>query len=462
MKKLKSNPSLFTIGFLLGVQDGTAERGQEWYFGTQFRRISMLKAFGIIALILCSAIDAQAQVCAGTPRPQVPINVTASMSFVAPGVTVSQLTNVGSNRFYYFDVPAFGKGQILSVNFAGGNFIVAAAEDGTKAQQISATAAGSQAFFSWDGSLVYYMKPVKGGTPGGQDIYGVLPFASGKCAELRLTNLDAKQIAPLPVWEVSSTSVDPSGGWDIAFSPDTLFHQVHVLVNGTSALLPTYTLQDPESAGTFHRLRINPKFRNIVMWKRNGTKGGTSANAEVWIVDLNQCVRQVCAAGTISNVIAKVKIPGGRVPAGGHIAWSPDGLSIAFSEIHISDYWLARNVVNANGTLNAAFTLQEIGPFGKPQVTADYCSFPRDWPASTLMACLAGPASKAHAKTLYLLSTDGKGTMKFLSATDAQVLTINGTPMMQFAQDDTHILFNSDKTGVPQVYEVSGFSYQVP
>ena len=95
-------------------------------------------------------------------------------------------------------------------------------------------------------------------------------------------------------------------------------------------------------------------------------------------------------------------------------------------------------------------------------MTADYCVFPPDWPASTILACLAGPASPIYAKYFYLLSTDGTGTTKLLSSSDAPVLGISGTPMPRFAQDDTHILFNSDKTGGVQVYVISGFTLTVP
>jgi hypothetical protein len=126
---------------------------------------------------------------------------------------------------------------------------------------------------------------------------------------------------------------------------------------------------------------------------------------------------------------------------------------------------MARNVVNSNGTINTSFTLQELGPFStqsQPSMTADYCVFPPNWPTATVLACLAGPASSANAKRLYLMSSDGMGTTKLLAATDAQVLSIYGTPMPEFAQDGQHLMFNSDRTGVPQIYLVSGFTLTVP
>ena len=321
--------------------------------------------------------------------------------------------------------------------------------------QCCAPSTGNQVFVSGDGTLVYYDKPVQTATPDTLDIFGRLFSALN--TENRITDLQAAPIAPLPVWEISSSSPDPTGGQDIAFSPDTLLHLVHVQANGTPVSpLPTpITLDDPENTGTFHRLRLNPKFPNILMYKRNDVAGVTGATSELWLVDLNTCANSTCPAANIINVVANT-----TSHLAGHINWSPDGLDIAFSDPDIADYWMARNIVNSDGTINQAFTMQELGPF--IPMTADYCVFPPDWPTSTIMACLAGPQSTLYPKYFYLMSTDGAGTTKLLASSDAQVLAITGTPMPRFAQDDTHILFNSDKTGGVQVYMISGFTLTVP
>jgi hypothetical protein len=403
--------------------------------------------------------------CTGTPLAQTQTDVTSKLSYAntAAGVKVTQLTSNATNRFYYFDVPAYSPlvNQILYVNSVSLNNVVTSDTGGSNAGTISPTNIGVQAFLSGDGSLAYYDKPVKDGTPGGVDLYGMLLNTAGTCQELRLTTVDLPVQEPLSVEEISSSSPDPAGGLDIAFSPDTLVHRVHVQTDGSSEILPTITLNDPENNATMHRLRMNPKFPNIIMYKRNQT-GGSTAQPEVWLVDLNTCPNGICAAGAIINIVANLPTPQGQTPEGGHTSWSPDGLDIAFSEPDIADYWIARNVVNADGSMNAGFTLQELGPFVKPQITADYCAFPPDWPASTVLACLAGPASTTDAKALYLMSSDGLGTMKMLAATDAPVLTIYGTPMPQYAQDNTHLMFNSDRTGIPQIYLVSGFTASVP
>lgn len=400
------------------------------------------------------------ETCTGASLPQVQTDVTSQLSYAntAAGVDVAQLTSGGCNRFYYFDVPAYSvaASKIVYNNFitSTGNSMLWSNPDGTDAA-VLAPGTGNQVFVSGDGTLVYYDKPVQTATPDTSDIFGRL--VSNPAAEIRITDLQLPPIAPLPVWEISSSSPDPAGGQDILFSPDTLLHRVHVQANGTpvSPLPAPITLNDPENTATFHRLRLNPKFPNILMYKRNDIAGATGATPELWLVDLNTCANNTCAASGIINVVANTKNQ-----LAGHINWSPDGLDIAFSDPDIADYWLARNVVNSDGTINQGFTMQELGPFSG--MTSDYCVFPPDWPASTIVACIAGPASPTNAKTFYLMSTDGTGTTKLLASSDAQVLAITGTPMPRFAQDDTHILFNSDKTGGVQVYMISGFTLSVP
>jgi hypothetical protein len=401
--------------------------------------------------------------CLGTSLSQSQTNVTSLLSYVntAAGVQVNQLTDNATNRFYYFDIPAYSPlvNQIFYDNYSAANAMVTSNPDGTQAQIVSAGATGDQPFLTADGVLAYYDKPVIGGVPGGEDLFGVFLNTSGACQELRLTSVDLPAQSPLPVWEISSASPDPAGGYDIAFSPDNLVHRVHVLANGTSQLLPTVTLNDPESAGTFHRIRENPVFPNIFIYKRNQT-AGSSGTPELWLVDINTCSNNVCAASQIINMVQNLPTTNNETPKGDHMTWSPDGLDLNFLEPDIGDSWMAENLINPNGTINSNFTLLELGPFNT--MTADYCVFTRDWPTANVIACVAGPASQVDAKTFYLMSTDGKGTTKLLASSDAQVITINGTPMPQFAQDDQHLLFNSDRTGVPEIYMISGFTLSVP
>ncbi len=136
------------------------------------------------------------------------------------------------------------------------------------------------------------------------------------------------------------------------------------------------------------------------MYKRNEVAGATGATSELWLVDLNTCANSTCPAADIINVVANT-----TSQLAGHINWSPDGLDIAFSDPDMADYWMARNIVNSDGTINQAFTMQELGPF--VPMTADYCVFPPDWPTSTILACVAGPQSSLNAK-VFLSAVNGR------------------------------------------------------
>jgi uncharacterized protein (TIGR03437 family) len=115
-------------------------------------------------------------------------------------------------------------------------------------------------------------------------------------------------------------------------------------------------------------------------------------------------------------------------------------------------------VVNPDGTfklINGAFASREIGPPPPFVSDANYCVWAPD---GSVFLCTAGGA---HPGTpVYLMSLDGSQT-KYLTATDASGATFNGIPKAGFL-DMQHILFSSDRTGVPQVYIITGFTTAFP
>jgi len=440
----------------------------------------------------------------GPPQMQSQADVTSQLSYAntAAGVSVTQLTNNGCNHFYYFDVPAFSAvtDQIFYLDFVTGQGNnVLTADPGTQplpggdVALLSPSGSGTQTYVSPDGTFVHYDKET--GNPGSlvPNIFGGFLKANSSYAEFQITNLNLLPQPPLGVWEISTAGSDGAGGQYVGFSPNASLYEVHVAASGTltpglNAPPLTYTLNDTEysAASTFHRIRLNPKYPNIVMYKRNvctsvnqqtGQCQSSYVSPNLWLVDLNACMNNTCPAANILNVVQDLPgLPAGLIPKAGHPIWSPDGLDIAFSESDLADFWIARNVItvtNSVATINPNFTIQQLGPYPpnstSSAMTADYCVFPVDWPTSTILACVAGPASPVSPKTFYLMSSDGIGTTKLLAASDAVVQTINGTPMPQFAQDHQHILFNSDRTCIDngetclvQVYMISGFTYSVP
>ena len=117
-------------------------------------------------------------------------------------------------------------------------------------------------------------------------------------------------------------------------------------------------------------------------------------------------------------------------------------------------------MVNSNGTLNlvnGSFPLPTgwpNTPLGPPQstgLTVDYCN---PSPDGSVYVCAQGVTE------IYLMSLDGTQT-KDLAAPDALGAIFNGLPKPQFL-DMQHILFSSDRTTIPQVYVITGFTTTFP
>jgi hypothetical protein len=378
--------------------------------------------------------------CVDATITQTPVDVTSSMQYVAAGVTVRQITSSGDNRINYFDTNAYSSrlGRIVYDNYPPSQ-IVMAKMDGSAAEIISGHPA-QQSYFSQDGRFAYYVKGVAASSTGAMDIFAVFPGNSGNCQEVRITNLAVPAQQPNPVWQLSTTSIDKTSGKNIiAFSPDNLLHRVQE----DATLLGTLSLPDAENASTFHRIRLNPQFPNILAYKRNGT--GTTATPELWLMDLNDPT-------VVYNVV------NGTTHQAGHPIWSPDGTKLLFLDPQSADYWMA-SAVNPDGSIanssGNTFTITRLGPPLGSDMTANFCVMSPD-PSVQEVACMVGPASRTHANTVFLMKTDGSGSFQLLTSTDAQIRSSAGTPLLQWP-DLGHILFNSDKTGNVQVYVVTGF-----
>jgi hypothetical protein len=373
-------------------------------------------------------------VCSGNPVTQNPTDVTSQLSNVAPGVTVTRITNNNSNWNTYADVPAFSPiAKVLAYNsFGASNSVLTANQDGTNAQTISGSQQGESTYITVDGKFVYYQGQNPNQTA---DVYAVPILQAGSCQQTRLTNLNWVPVAPLPAIVISTSSVDTTTGHNvIGYSGDTVLHRV--LDDGTA--LPVLTLGDPENGNVFHRMRLNPVFTNVLWYKRDQPlpNPNGAAEPEIWVANLNS-----------PNSVYSVS---GSTPAD-HASWSLDGTEIGY---HVAGVWYTAKVLNSDGTFNlnamGGFTSTKIGPPSGFVADANYCVWAPD---GSVYICTGGAVPGSP---VYLMSLDGTRT-KYLSATDSTGTVDAGIPKGLFL-DMQHILFSSDRGGTPQVYVISGFT----
>ncbi len=380
--------------------------------------------------------------CAGAAVTQAPVDVTAELSEVGAGVTVTQLTNDQQNWSTYADVPAYSSlAKVMTFNtyaFGPPNTVTTANLDGSNAQTISGSQQGKCTYVSIDGKFVYYQgqNPDQSG-----DLYAVPISQAGSCQQNRLTNLNWQPTSGSPQGSlvISTSSLDPTTGKNvIAYAGDPLLRRV--LDDATA--LPTVTLGDPENANVFHRMRLNPKFPSILWYKRDqpSPDPGGVAEPEIWVVNLN-------SPNTVYSVTGST--------AADHATWSPDGTQLGY---HLGGLWYLANVLKSDGTFNVAssgtFTSTKIGPPRGFIADANYCTWAPD---GSVYVCTGG-ASPGSA--VFLMSLDGTQT-KYLSASDSTGTVDAGLPKARFL-DMQHIMFASDRTGTPQIYVITGFTTTFP
>ncbi len=372
-------------------------------------------------------------VCTGTALSQNQTDVTAQLSMVAAGVKVMQLTDNGNNWISYIDIPLYSQlSNVILYDHSKPGQAMTANPDGTNAQGILSGLVGS-GYLSFDGTLAYGGGVNPGGTT--LDIYAVKITVAGGCQVNRLTVMNLVPVAPLAVVQVSTSSKDTVTGKNvIAFAEGGIIHRV--LEDGT--LLPDVTPPPgPQQGGTettFHRLRLNPRFPNLLFYKWN-QPNNTVGEKELWLLDLDH-----------PQVAYNVDTAFGSLSAVSHPVWAPDGTQIGYQGNNTGQWYVA-TVVNSDGTIQPVpFTNNVfIGPGMASGLNAEYCNWAPD---KSQFICTS---NKSFGGKIYTMALDGS-SFQVLAATDAQSLTDSGLPLAQFFLDTQHILFRSDRTGTPQVY----------
>jgi hypothetical protein len=370
------------------------------------------------------------------PLDQMPGAVT--LSKVAQGVTVRQLTANGGNAGPYYDVPALSacSGRIIYNHLLGmpnshkGAF--SAAEDGTQAVGCG-TAIGSGleggVNLTGDGALAFFL--AKNGQGNGIDLYDVA-IGDPQCAQNRVSQRDLVPANDGDA-EISTASWDAQAKqWVFAWAIDATVRRVRE--DGTN--LPDVTLPDPgvQAANGFHRLRLDPACPNIVMYRRRDPQLGNAKGADqLWVVDLANDPNHAWAISDANNT---------------HQLWSPDGRRAGYSVSSGKSYALA-DVVTAQCTLalaNGAFATTLITPAqARPAL---FCTFA---PGSSSLVCETGCGPGTD--ELFVLAPNGQTTLIARTDQDCVANQFLAQADAQLIGDREHLLFSSDRAGgVPEVY----------
>ena len=411
------------------------------------------------------------QVCSGGPAAgfqslsENMTNVNSQLSAVASGVTVREITSAGSGysaSFVYYDTPVYSPatGKMVYYVFQGSSpdLIVMANDDGSDPEVIGQSY--TNPIITSDGRLVVFANPTT--SLHAADIYAIDLTEQGPCKTYRLTQYNFPQ-GPIPGGGDYATvyfysEYDPAASQDMIYvwQYNTIYR---VFENGT--LLPPDTIPDPYGSpwATFHHLKPNPKFPNVIayLWDQlNGTIG----TPETYVANLDDPDAPYLAFNSTNQ---------------GHENWAPNGEQLGDEDW---PYWIAASVVGPNGSITPSsqqanytyplssplyseFNIQKIGPnivtansSASLEYAPQYCAWAPD---SNLLACSSISGNRTGSqygnKPIYLLYLNG--TAKFLASTDSQLKSYWGEPALVFLNDTNHIVYRSDRDGSPQLYEIT-------
>jgi Tol biopolymer transport system component len=376
-------------------------------------------------------------VCSGSPLGQHQTDVTARLSMTSPGVRVNQITDTNGNWISYYDIPLYSSAvDRIFYNRMQMNQKVMADTDGANAQVLSSDpdfhpSRTRPLMLSGDGTLVYYAKT----NPDARtvDLYAIHLTQPGACKETRLTNLNMN-VEEAGV-QISTSSVE--GGKNvIAFANSSILHRV--LEDGSA--LRDINLSDAESGDNFHRIRLNPKFSNILFYRRNEPGSHFNSNS-LYVADLRNPRKIYNLASEYMRI--------------GHMLWSPDGLQIGFNAE--DGQWHIADVVRSDGSINAdgqgKFPIRTVGPRQGRSLLPQFCSWS---PAGNLLVCITretGGGSK-----IFLMSSDGRAQVLASADVEESRNGMQGDTWAQFLGDERHVIFHSNRSGRPELYIISNIN----
>ncbi len=399
-----------------------------------------------IAHEAAAALPAEAEsACRGSVVSHRIKDVTSEMSEVGKGVKVTQLTSEGINFLTYHDVSAYSvaTNRIVYNNMRAG--VVMAGVDGSNAQVVAGPS--TPVHLSFDGKFAVFAGPSS--SRRAIDIYGVWLNKSGSCSKMPLMNIGFEMVPGQGPPKISLPVANGGGKEVIAFAHGSYLRRV--LSDGTFLdPEPGFDPPDLDHGNPYHRIRLNPKFPQWILYSRNPGPGPVGA-PENWLFNFE--TQQLCSVTPIGKHYA-------------HDAWAPDGTKLGLGAGGPGT-WNVATVFDSEGKVQGKCSGGEYGGFviktigenvasHKAGLAANFCA----WPPDDAPVFLCTSARRTGMK-IFLLAMDGGG-VKVLTSSDSHAGSDKGIPLAVFAQDSRHVLFRSDRSGTPQVYLVTGFTPSVP
>jgi len=381
--------------------------------------------------------------------------VVARSFQAASGVQVTQITDFRfGNQLSYYDIPCYAPSierlvynTVVSVppgkspkknkpnkdsGYLNGAVwgVVSCRLDGSDPRllvtRLPATSSTVRIDMSQDGKLVTYTR-FNDAPDSGWDLYGFRPGVGRQVEEFRITQL--RTLA-----ESTNRVKTSPAAWDAraakylcSFSIDDTVWLVYDDGKGpggnrgpTSA--PLTDLADfPErrqSETSFHRIRLNPAFANLLYYRRNGVRDN-------WAVDL---FAPAPKSRRITDYQASI-----------HATWTPDGRILAGS---MKGPWMEWTVADSDGRLLSQIASRGMGSFG------------RNGRPGIFYGCYSNDGQRLAVATRYDQEPGGSlwlmnretGKAAYLCKTRYFGPVVAGQPRLGFIDHDRAIVFSSDNS----------------
>ncbi len=204
------------------------------------------------------------------------------------------------------------------------------------ATRVSPSISAVRADLSPDGEFVSYIRN-NTAPESGWDLYGFRLAKSGREEELRITR--QRFSADIAKIKTSPAVFDQAAGkYLVAFSVNnTLYVIWHDGTAPNGGHEPqAIPLTDSEKEASFHRVRLNPRFSNLILYRHNPLhdKATDGASRNLWVIDWT--------ASPLKPVQWHDHAKGP------HMLWTPDGQHVAVDRL-----WTEFKLANPDGKLIA-------------------------------------------------------------------------------------------------------------